>query len=277
MRNRIRHQLLPELTSDYNPGIVRTLERLSRVMRDEENWAAQRAQEICQQQLNHLPDGSLEMAMGAFSSLHPALQRRIVRMAVKALKGDLRRLSFSHVEAVLSLPPSGSLDLPGGVCVFRSDDMIGFVNRGRVGRRRRQEHQEQYAYRLFEEVFEARTFRIEALGAQLHFTLAGVDDMAGVNDAGQRQALFDMNQLQLPLVLRNVEPGDRFQPLGLAGNQKVKKFFIDHKIPREKRFHYPVLVSNEKIVWLVGLRIADSVKVTPATKTVLRAEVMLED
>jgi tRNA(Ile)-lysidine synthase len=88
-------------------------------------------------------------------------------------------------------------------------------------------------------------------------------------------AFFDRHALDFPLTLRNIRRGDRFQPLGLRGSQKLKKFFIDHKVDRLQRLRTPVLLSRGKVVWLVGFRIADSVKVTDNTVKVLRAELFL--
>ena len=84
-----------------------------------------------------------------------------------------------------------------------------------------------------------------------------------------------MDSLDFPLVLRNVRPSDRFQPLGMRGTQKVKKYFSDHKIPRHERDRCPVLLSGGRIIWLVGHRIDDARRVTGATQKVLRVELCL--
>jgi tRNA(Ile)-lysidine synthase len=74
--------------------------------------------------------------------------------------------------------------------------------------------------------------------------------------------------------MRNFRPGDRFQPLGVKGEQKLKEFFIDHKIPRFERPGVPLLVSGETIIWVVGHRISELVKVAEETERVLRVEVV---
>ena len=51
--------------------------------------------------------------------MHPAARRRVLRRAVAVVKGDLRRISFGHIESALGLlaPGSGdrSLHFPGGI------------------------------------------------------------------------------------------------------------------------------------------------------------------
>jgi tRNA(Ile)-lysidine synthase len=75
------------------------------------------------------------------------------------------------------------------------------------------------------------------------------------------------------LKVRNFRPGDRFQPLGVKGTQKLKEFFIDHKIPRFERPKIPLLISGEMIAWIIGYRVDERVKVTQKTQKVLRVEV----
>ena len=84
-----------------------------------------------------------------------------------------------------------------------------------------------------------------------------------------------MDKLRFPLVLRNAQPGDRLSPLGAGGTQKVKKYFIDHTVPKDERARCPLLVSGDQIVWIVGHRIAEPFKVTSATKHVLKAAVQV--
>jgi tRNA(Ile)-lysidine synthase len=62
--------------------------------------------------------------------------------------------------------------------------------------------------------------------------------------------------------------------LGIKGSQKVKEFFINHKVPRFERPKIPLLISGEMIAWIVGYRIDERVKVTDKTKKVLMVKVV---
>jgi tRNA(Ile)-lysidine synthase len=93
----------------------------------------------------------------------------------------------------------------------------------------------------------------------------------------RNRADFDMDRLSLPLTVRPVLPGDRFKPLGAAGTQKIKKFFIDHKVSRHVRATTAVLADQQRIIWLVGQRIDDHVRVTPKTSKILSVEFFLLD
>jgi tRNA(Ile)-lysidine synthase len=114
---------------------------------------------------------------------------------------------------------------------------------------------------------------VEEIDYQVTFSTVAAGASANLRQTGQQVAFFDIDSLIFPLTLRNVRAGDRFRPFGLQGTQKIKKYFIDHKVPKEKRRACPVLLSGGCIIWLVGHRMAEDCRVTPATREILRAEI----
>ena len=119
------------------------------------------------------------------------------------------------------------------------------------------------------------TLPIKEINVSITLTEIGADELPDFKTSGKQFAFFDLDCLRFPLVVRNVRPGDRFSPLGVNGTQKVKKYFINHKIPGPQRRICPVVLSKGKIIWLAGHRIDNSVKVGPQTRKVLRAELLL--
>ena len=71
-------------------------------------------------------------------------------------------------------------------------------------------------------------------------------------------ARVDFDKLLWPLMIRNLRPGDRFQPLGMKGSKKVSRFFIDRKIPKTLRSRIPLVLSGGKIVWIAGMEIGQA-------------------
>jgi tRNA(Ile)-lysidine synthase len=61
----------------------------------------------------------------------------------------------------------------------------------------------------------------------------------------------------------------------MTGTQKLKKYFIDNKVPRAERIRCPLLLSGGKIIWVAGYRIAEAVKVLATTQRVLKVEQVL--
>ena len=84
--------------------------------------------------------------------------------------------------------------------------------------------------------------------------------------------VLDQERLTFPLQVRYFQAGDRFWPLGAPGPRKLQDFLVDAKIPRWLRPHLPLVASGGQIVWVAGLRPAEPVKVTAASRTLLSLE-----
>jgi tRNA(Ile)-lysidine synthase len=85
-------------------------------------------------------------------------------------------------------------------------------------------------------------------------------------------ACLDLDEAGRDLVVRGRRAGDRFQPLGMGEAKKLQDFMVDAKIPRSWRDCVPLVCSPEGILWVVGWRITEPVRVTDSTKQVLRLE-----
>lgn len=59
-----------------------------------------------------------------------------------------------------------------------------------------------------------------------------------------------------PLTLRSRRPGDRIEPLGMAGSRRLQDILVDAKLPRFARDHLPLLFCGETLAWVPGYRIA---------------------
>jgi tRNA(Ile)-lysidine synthase len=85
-------------------------------------------------------------------------------------------------------------------------------------------------------------------------------------------AHFDLQKTGMNLSVRKRRPGDRFQPLGMNMPKKLHDFMVDAKIPRSWRSRIPIFCSPQQIIWVAGWRIDDRVKLTEASKEILRLE-----
>ncbi len=128
LRNKIRHQLIPHLKSEYNPEIVDSLDRLSRILLQEEMFWNDQTQKMLTQCMIKQSSDSLELSKHKVGSLKPALQNRVFRMAIKTVKSDLKRISHLHITSITDfcfIRQSGnSLDLPGQIRIYKTQDTI---------------------------------------------------------------------------------------------------------------------------------------------------------
>ena len=80
-------------------------------------------------------------------------------------------------------------------------------------------------------------------------------------------ACLDAEKVALPLVLRTIEDGDRFSPLGMRGSKLVSDFLTDQKVNLlEKRRQLVVADAEGRIVWVVSRRPAHHCRITKDTK-----------
>jgi tRNA(Ile)-lysidine synthase len=82
--------------------------------------------------------------------------------------------------------------------------------------------------------------------------------------------LFELDKIKnRKLYLRLWRSGDSFSPLGVSGNQKVSDYLVNKKVNQFEKWNQVVLVAEEKIIWLCGHRIDNSVKVSNSSKNVV--------
>jgi tRNA(Ile)-lysidine synthase len=94
-------------------------------------------------------------------------------------------------------------------------------------------------------------------------------------DATQDTAYLDADKIQWPLVFRHWEEGDVFQPLGMPQqSQKLQDFFTNQKVDRFQKKRILLLEIQNKIAWVVNMRISDHFKITGDTSNVLRVRVV---
>ena len=279
LRNKIRHELIPQLSTTYNPNIVAALNRLASLARSEEEWIDGLIEPIFKAALISHSADSICLALDVFDGIPLAARRRLIRKTILKLNGTLRRITYAHVDAALDLamkgPNTGGIDLPNNLRIWRDHRSL-IITKAKKSLR----SQDPTGSRALVEDYEYQiaspgTAFIEEAQIRLKLTEIGIEDIMDLRSTGQQIAFFDITKLKFPLVVRNFRPGDRFSPLGMRGTQKLKNFFINNKIPKDQRANCPLLVSDRKIIWVAGHRLDNSVKVDAETREVLKAELLL--
>ena len=275
LRNRVRSDLIPIIKASIQPQITSTLTRLAQISTAEEDWLQQIIEPIFEESICQRFADRLTLSIDQLKAMHPALQRRFLRKAISEVKGNLRRITYGHIEAArkhLKCEIScGSTDLPDRIRLSKIGGKLTISKENKPLRETGAAPGKVcYNYRIQK----PETVFVKEIHARLHFSEVPAPSDMDALDTGHRIALFDMNSIRFPLVLRNFRPGDRFSPLGMTGTQKVKDFFINNKISRDARESYPMLLSDNRIIWVVGLRIDESAKLTPSTQAVLKAEMV---
>lgn len=259
LRNRLRHQLLP-LLKDYNPAITEAMVRLARLAGDDlaylESEARKRWPQVTEEK-----EGVVSLNRASFNQLPLSLKRYLLRLALEKLRGNLKDIETRHLEEIMNLldrPAGRKTSLPGGI-FFLSDYQRYVLTRDIPALAPYPELESETSLSV-PGVTRLAGWRIEARLITHQEMKADEDDLT---------ACFDFDKTGDQLFLRPRRRGDRFQPLGLAVPKKVGEFMIDAKIPFYQRERIPLVCSEKTIIWLVGYRIDERVKVTEKTKRVL--------
>jgi len=100
-----------------------------------------------------------------------------------------------------------------------------------------------------------------------------VDDEKFVLSKDASVAQLDYDRIQFPLIWRSWQDGDHFRPFGMKQTKNVSDFLIDAKVPMPEKKHVTVLESGGKIIWLVGFRISEDMRIDTRTKRIMVARI----
>jgi tRNA(Ile)-lysidine synthase len=236
-RNRIRHQLMPSLKQGWNPRLTEALAHLADLAYEEERWWAAEIARLARQMLVVTP-GAVEVATGDLAKESRAVGRRLIRHAIRLAKGNLHAVRFSHIESVLDLPESGGkAELPG-IHAMRSFDWIRLEVPGRSGH-----------------PLGPGGSQVTVPGRSLAPDGNSMICLDVIPRARARAACAtlksDLYLGKIPerLVLRGWKPGDRYCPVGHAGDWKLKELFQRERVPSWRRPFWPILCWGDKILW----------------------------
>jgi tRNA(Ile)-lysidine synthase len=262
LRNRIRHEIMP-LLSTINPSLPLVLANCAEWAREEEDyWKAEIDRFLAAHAVLQIE--AILIRTGEIRPLPVAFQRRIVRALIERTRGDLLSIGFLHIEAIRELigatEGSGRLQLPG-VDIYRSFDWVRFAPVGYDTRVERDFSAPLKVPGITEVEGRGVAIRVERLAASsVYYSKHVYNDEVNA---------LDQEKCAGPLELRNWRPGDKFQPVGHSGEEKVKTLFQTHRVPLWERRHWPVIVQDSSILWTRRFGAAREFAAGPESREIL--------
>ena len=267
-RNRVRLELMP-LLETYNPAVQEALVRLARSAAESDDYIAGELSRVLPHLVTEVP-GGVSIDRRRFVGVQHALHAATIRELIRDVKGDLDGIEQTHVDGVLELmwgQAGKAIDLPGDLTVINAYDSMVIAHK--VGL-------ETPLSPLIGEV--SIPVPGEGLLGQWRITVihAGADmpnrhaypvTTTRTTPDGLL-AYLSAEAIAGGLTVRQRRPGDRFQPLGMAGEKKLQDFMVDEKIDRRLRDRVPLVVAGGRIAWVVGWRIAEWAKAVEGQATV---------
>lgn len=287
-RNRIRHDLLPQIREACGPRGVEGLRAFAHAVENLEDELASRTAHVCWEPPVHAAArrSSREAHLGgtlkrrALTQLTPALQRRAFWRLISEGTGHApSRSLLALLQDDLARGRTRRHSLPGGWSLqLRADALhLSPPPTSRAS---------------------APAPQLET-GPQLSLFAGGVDDaphglalpIPGRVELGDGRAIsaeivevppgrsvprdeveVELRSDRLPgaLRVRGAEPGDRFHALGAPGSRPVRRFLADAGIPREERGRVPLVFAGSELIWVAGIRPGEGRRVSTDTPRRLR-------
>jgi len=265
-RNRIRHCVLPELER-INSKVLDALARASDLAAEEAALAATLLSSVWDSVCLAAEDGQVVLSIPALRGAGEVVQRALLRRALAEVRGDLTGIERVHVDNAHGLlsPYRGArvVHLPGATVHLQRDRIVVSSREDPVvsGSAPAPSHPVHLGVNDLHE-----------LGVRLVLALDDAVSEGGTASGTPFVERADADRVAFPLHVRGRLPGDRFRPLGMTAQKKLNAFMIDAEIPAARRDRWPLLCDQRGIIWVTGVRLADTVKLTRGTRRVLRME-----
>ena len=255
-RNRIRLKLMPYIKENINQkaeyNIVNAAENLSQVY-EYIYGEAQKAYRI------HVKDNVL---LNSAEDLNVVILQEVVRMWILENTGRLKDIKANHVNIVIGLlsnQVSKKSELPYGLKLIKTYEGVKVLLENNEGK-------DSNGQTIIEDGKIFNTEKITVTVENESFDKSNIPDLLYTK-------WLDYDKIK-GLTLRKRLPGDYIEisgsESGRSVKKKLKKYFIDNKIPQEERNNIWLLADGNHVVWIVGYRISEMCKVTDSTKRIIK-------
>jgi tRNA(Ile)-lysidine synthase len=258
-------ELIPYLKEKFNPKIEENLAQMTEILRQEDEFIRQHADEVLKSSFIQSQQDRILLKISYVNKLPSAIRWRLFKTILESLNPAKNGFSLIHIKYLDNLAQkckSGKkVSLPLGIEARREyDDLI-------LEKKKVCPNQTKYEYTM--NVPGSIYVKERKLTVRSELSTKEKVDFSGKN-----KVYLDLDKIQQPITIRDRRDGDWFQPLGMQGRQKIKTFFIDHKIPRCERNEIMLFADQLSVIWIENMHLNDRVKITAETNNVLKLEIM---
>jgi tRNA(Ile)-lysidine synthase len=273
-RNRLRHELIPQLET-YNPNIRQVLQHTAGVVAADTEILNNHLDKAWQSVVKNESPEKIELELQNWLNLPLAMKRSTLRRAVQKLRRSLRDINFEHIETAVNIVEKGrtgtKATLPQGLMLTVGYNTFTITPEGISPYPQKLD----IPHLAQDEVLPLNLPGVTSLPRtnwQLKAALLPKNNLnqQHISRVDPWEVYLDADEVGDAPVLRTRRPGDRFCPLGLGGHsKKVNEFMINEKIPANRRHSLPLLVADNRILWICGHRPDERARIRPTTRRVL--------
>lgn len=238
-RNRIRHNVIPELTQ-INEQALRHITNMSEILQEVADYLRLEAEGLLVMAKEE--DGAIRRK--TILTAPKVLQGQAIKLYLSRFMPDEKDVSQVHIDAVLSLLGEDGekyVDLPHGKRLVLSYEKM-FV----IDQEKKEDSPKGH--------FETRKFAYtkELTYPQNTYT-----------------KWFDCDKIAGDIVIRTRQEGDYLIINSDGGSKSISDYFVNAKVPRSQRDQIPLVCDGHHVLWVVGYRISEYYKITQETTNVV--------
>lgn len=234
-RNKIRNLIIPSL-EEYNPNFKEGILRMSKSLKREEEYLDKEGEILYHKIFREDPDGDYFIKLKDWEAVSENHKYRLLLKMMDHLQGHRKDVSQGDLDRIIGLfsKRKGKKELAGDYIWLKDHERIWIYKKDPVIKKEKS--------LILDEECTFNGYIIKAWKIKK----AEIKKKGSVYFSGK---IFDYD-----LSIRNRKDGDRFYPYNGPGEKKLKDFFIDEKIPQFKRDRIPLLICNDKIIWIPSIR-----------------------
>ena len=258
-RNKIRNHILPyaekEIVKNATAHIAATAEEMTQIR---EYFDIQVEQLI--KEMVVFSENEADIMVSSFQTIPDILQRQVLLRCMEQLTNGRKDIGSPHILAIQELfKKTGckEIHLPYQLEARKQYEKVII--------RKKEKKEKEY----FKQAVEIPGEILLPSGKKAVFSLLQAEKDKIIPQKTYTK-WFDYDKILHCLVLRNRISGDYFTVNQNMERKKAKDYFMEEKIPREKRDDILLLTDDNHILWALGLRISEYYKVTKETKQILQ-------
>lgn len=267
-RNRIRKRVIPELEEVNERAVSHINDACERL----EKLEAYIIKEAANAYKSYVTKGKDIFISNEILTLDEVIIEEVLHKALSEAAGRARDIGSVHISYLLELfnkQVGREIDLPYQVRAFR--EYKGIRLKGSANKSESGESIQVLPELLLhtEDVEGISTVASEENNIRLTF------EDGSVKNLSQNSCIrwFDYDKIAENVMVRFKEEGDFLVISPEGDKKKLKKYFVDSKIPSDKRGEIPLVVSGNDVLWIIGYRTGEGTRITKSTKKLLKMEI----
>ena len=268
-RNYIRGKVIPELQK-INVQAVSHMNQSAQHLTEVKEFLEYETEKAWNK-LVHIEE-NLELDSRGLLELHSVLQREIAYQAIVFVAKRKKDITSAHVSDLLDLCNGQSgkrISLPYGIVAWKSFDTICMCVQEKNSI---QDEQQEFEYVVTSEMLENISLNGESIqieigtqGERICCRVFQINEETLEIPRKTYTKWLDYDKIKRGFCIRTRRSGDYFISDDAGHRKKLKTYFVDEKIPVEERGKRWLLAHDNEVLWLIGGRISEHIKVSQRT------------